>query len=113
MIVRMTWHDHNDGNGIIYKSLLCMVFLANIFMRPSTLHTLPAIATVFAGLVCGHADCGALFSNIEASTTHAKEKHSGIVLANTCGVREVLNAASGEVELALVHKDQHSWVLAC
>jgi hypothetical protein len=54
-----------------------------------------------AGLICGHTNCDALFSDIEDSVAHANDCHAGTYVVNTCGVREVINA-SGQVELLLV-----------
>jgi hypothetical protein len=56
---------------------------------------------VLAGLVCVHANCGALFSDMEGSNSHAETCHAGKAMANTCAIQELENA-SGGVELLLV-----------
>lgn len=57
----------------------------------------PGISVV-SGLMCSHADCFALFSNLEDSEAHAVEAHAGNVAAITCGIYKHLST-SGEIRL--------------
>jgi hypothetical protein len=59
---------------------------------------------VLAGLRCGHDRCGALFSDFEDCEQHACELHDGVVLGNTCAVRE-MEDVSGKKVLVLVLDD--------
>jgi hypothetical protein len=65
--------------------------------QASPIHDLPIIA----GLVCGHPDCGALFSDLDDSIVHADNCHAGTLVVNTCAIQEVIDVA-GEVNLVLV-----------
>jgi carbonic anhydrase len=56
---------------------------------------------VLAGLLCGHTNCGALFSDLDDFNSHAEQSHAGAILANTCAIQELENS-SGQVELVLV-----------
>jgi carbonic anhydrase len=56
---------------------------------------------VLAGLICGHANCGAVFSDLDDFNSHAQQSHAGTVLTKTCALQE-LEDASGKVELVLV-----------
>jgi hypothetical protein len=60
--------------------------------------------------MCGHANCGALFTELEDSNSHARQHHAGVALANTCALREVEDV-SGKVELVLVVEgsEQGQW----
>jgi len=53
---------------------------------------------VISGLICGHAGCLALFSDLEDLKAHAVAAHVGDVAAITCGIYE-RHLKSGEVEL--------------
>ena len=64
---------------------------------------IPAIPgiSVISGLMCTHADCGALFSNLEDSETHTVKAHAGMVNIETCGIYEH-TSKSGKIKLYLV-----------
>ncbi|KAL6297748.1 hypothetical protein BKA93DRAFT_831284 [Sparassis latifolia] len=59
---------------------------------------------VQGGLKCNHPDCGALFSDIQASELHADVAHSGVVQASSCAIQE-LQIAAGKTELLLVYDE--------
>ena len=61
---------------------------------------IPAIPgiSVISGLMCTHADCGALFSNLEDSEAHIVEAHAKKVDPITCGIYEHVSK-SGEIQL--------------
>ena len=48
---------------------------------------LPGISAI-SGLMCNHAGCYALFSNLEDSEEHAILAHDGQIAAITCGIYE-------------------------
>ena len=58
---------------------------------------IPGIS-IISGLMCTHADCGALFSNLEDSETHAVKAHAGMVDGETCGIYEHVSK-SGKIKL--------------
>ena len=64
----------------------------------------PSDAPVFAGLKCGHENCNALFADLEECYPHAHERHAGVVLAETCSVRETEDT-TGKTELVAVTDD--------
>jgi hypothetical protein len=43
---------------------------------------------VISGLMCGHRNCYALFTNLEDSEEHANSLHDGKFRAVTCGIYE-------------------------
>jgi hypothetical protein len=53
---------------------------------------------VVSGLICGHAGCLALFSDLEDLKAHAVAAHVGDVTAITCGIYE-RRLESGELKL--------------
>lgn len=59
---------------------------------------------VISGLMCSHADCYALFSNLEDSEEHAVLAHTGNVTAVTCGIYEG-RSKSGKIRLYRVIDD--------
>jgi hypothetical protein len=59
---------------------------------------------ILAGLVCDHANCGSLFSDMDDSSVHAVEFHAGVVKASTCAIQEVVSE-SGVKNLRLVQQD--------
>src|SRR5438876_12302722 len=63
-------------------------------------HVLPALA----GLICGHSNCSALFSDLDKSISHAEECHSGNHVVKTCSIQEVKNE-SGDTTLVLVSEE--------
>jgi hypothetical protein len=56
---------------------------------------------VLAGLICRHANCGAVFSKLDDSDSHAKTTHAGTVLVETCAIQELESANGSEVVLVL------------
>jgi len=59
-------------------------------------------AIAFSGLVCAHANCAAVFSDLEDAASHANGHHAGVLVVNTCTVREEVNRATGLAELIQV-----------
>ena len=55
---------------------------------------IPGIS-VISGLMCTHADCGALFSNLEDSESHSVKAHAGKVDPITCGIYEHVSKSGG------------------
>ena len=55
---------------------------------------IPGIS-VISDLMCTHADCGALFSNLEDSEAHIVESHAGEVDPITCGIYEHVSKSGG------------------
>jgi hypothetical protein len=58
---------------------------------------IPGISIV-SGLMCSHAECCALFDDLEDSKVHAIEAHGGKVAAVTCGIYKHL-AQAGKTRL--------------
>jgi hypothetical protein len=60
--------------------------------------------STFAGLACSHADCDAIFSNLDNSISHADTSHAGSMLVKTCDVVEVTDG-TGETKLVRVSEE--------
>lgn len=68
---------------------------------------LPGIS-VISGLMCNHADCCALFSNMEDSEEHAISSHDGQVASITCGIYECPDKF-GNIKLYRVLDEDGEW----
>jgi hypothetical protein len=76
------------------------LLLSALHMLPPTL--IPAspvqVLPTLAGLICGHANCGVLFSDLDDAIVHADDLHAGTLVVETCTVREVMSGP-GQVNL--------------